>query len=194
MLDSIQTYPRCSGNVLRVSTEVKGLLLLLSAKGVYQEGVLSKFRQVLEYFWRDLIVLDNTHVFYNAGELYQIEWLLRDSRDNALGTLVFGRKIPTTCGQAPLRKFWLRRNNDAEFGDLTASVLTNTELFDYLYCHDHGESLRLNQYSQGEDIDYRHESANNKNPNWHYVSPVSVEEPEAISKELANLSLAPISE
>ena len=91
MLDSIQTYPRYSGNVLRVPTEVKGLLLLLSAKGVYQEGVLSKFRQ-------------------------------------------------------------------------------------------------------GEDIDYRHESANNKNPNWHYVSPVSAEEPEAISKELANLSLAPISE
>lgn len=184
MLDSIQAYPRYSGNVLRVPAEVKGLLLLLSAKGVYQKGVLSKFQQVLEYFWRDLIVLDDTHVFYNTGEPYQIEWLLRDSRDNALATLVFGRKIPTTCGQAPLRKFWLRRNNDVKFGDLTSSALVNTEIFDHLYCHDHGESLRLNQYSQGdEDIVYRHESAGNKNPNWYYVSPVSTEEPEARAKE-----------
>ena len=184
MLDSIQAYPRCSGNVLRVPAEVKGLLLLLSAKGVYQKGVLSKFQQVLEYFWRDLIVLDDAHVFYNAREPYQIEWLLRDSRDNALATLVFGRKLPTACGQAPLRKFWIRRNNNAEFGDLTPSVLVNTEIFNYLYCHDHGESLGLNKYSQGdEDIVYRHESAGNRNPNWYYVSPVSVEEPVKRAKE-----------
>ena len=184
MLDSIQTYPRCSDNVLRVPAEVKGLLLLLSAKGVYQKGVLSKLRQVLEYFWKDLIVLDHAYVFCNTGEPYQIEWLLRDSRDNALATLVFGRKLPTACGQAPLRKFWIRRNNNAEFGDLTPSVLVNTEIFDYLYCHDHGESLGLNKYSQGdEDIVYRHESAGNRNPNWHYVSPVSAEEPEVRAKE-----------
>ncbi|MEG3881405.1 hypothetical protein QT972_28985 [Microcoleus sp. herbarium7] len=183
MSDSIQTYPRFSGNALRVPAEVKGLLLLLSAKGVYQKGVLGKLHQLLEYFWKDLIIFDHAHVFYNAGQPFQIEWLLRDSRDNAVGTLVFGRKLPTTYGQAPLRKFWIRRDSNAEFGVLAASVLVNTELFDYLYCHDHDESIRLNKYSQGDgDIVYRNESVGNKNPNWHYL-PVSVEEPEAHTKE-----------
>ena len=184
MSDSIQTYPKYSNNVLRVPAEVNGFLLRLSAKQPDQKHIVSKFRQVLEHFWKDLIILDNTCVFHNAGEPYQIEWILRGSRDRALGTLVFGRKLPTTCGQAPLRKFWIRRNNNAKFGDLTASSIVNTELFDYLYFHDHDESLRLKQYSQGDaDIVYRHESADNKNPNWHCISPVSVEEPETRTKE-----------
>ena len=182
MLDSTQVYPRCSGNVLRVPAEVKGLLLLLSAKGEYQNGVVSKFHQVLEYFWRDLIILGDAQVFYNASHPYQIEWSLcgGGGRDNVLGTLVFGRKLPVAYGQAPLRKFWIRRNNSTKFGDLTASVLVNTEIFDcpYLYCHNHSESLQLNKYSQGnKDIVYRHESADNRNPNWYYVSPVFAEEP-----------------
>lgn len=99
--------------------------------------------------------------------------------DNArhIGTLIFGRKLPTTYGQEPLRKFWIRSRNEIEFGDLTPALLTECYSDNYLYFHDFGEAQRLNRYSRGSDgTIYRHESALDKNRNWFGVSSVFSEQ------------------
>jgi hypothetical protein len=181
MSDSIITIPMFSLDTQVLPVEICDLLQLLTVVHPEQPKLESKLLQIQNYFRYIDITFSNAHVFYNDPEQkqpYQIEWWLLGKHAKVLGTLVFGRKLPTVNQQSLVRKFWLRRNNNAEFGDLTAAALINTELFDYLYVYDHDEALRLNQYAQRDgggvyrpESVYRHESINQKNPNWVLVSP-----------------------
>jgi hypothetical protein len=171
-----------SSNLQLLPVEICALLQTLEVTKPKQPKLAIKLLQIQNYFrCNGIITLSDANVFYNDPEQekpYQIEWWLLGEQAKVVGTLVFGRKLPTAYGQAALRKFWVRHKNNLELGDVTAGSLINSHVYDPLYFHDHDEVLRLNQYAQRDgggiyrpDSVYRHESVNQKNPNWVLVSP-----------------------
>ena len=102
MSDTIKRYPAYSDDVF------KALLDLASCEPEQRKELRDTFFASFNRFRSENIQFGNAELYWNSINLYQVEWPLFDNNTRCVGTLVFGRKIPTTYGQDPLRKFWLR--------------------------------------------------------------------------------------
>jgi hypothetical protein len=170
MSDLIETVWMGANNVYEIPSEIRELIQKL-AYCPSQKNLETKFFEIKNHLWDTYdLTLSDAKVCYNTSQLYQLEWWLLGKHGQVQGTLVFGRKLPTIFAQPPLRKFWIRRRRDRNFGEITPALLINSAFYDSLYFHNHDEAIRLNQYSQCDgDIVYRHESGTQTNPDWDYT-------------------------